>query len=208
MSDYSLSNAIKTAWSLLLTKISFPGARLVRRPIYIRGKHGMKYGKGFTTGVGCRIDAASGKVSLTIGQNARLGDYVHINADACVSIGDNLLTASKVFISDANHGVYKGEDQDSPDSNPTERRIVTDPVFIGNNVWVGENVVILPGSKIGDGCVIGANTVVNGGDFPDGCVIAGAPARIVKRYNLETRKWEKETPNKLGKQEGKKHDSN
>ena len=191
MFDYSLSNALKTAWSLLLTKISFPEARLVRRPIYIRGKQGMKYGKGFTTGVGCRIDAAMDKVSLTIGCNARLGDYVHINACTCVIIGDNILTASKVFISDTNHGVFKGENQDPPESNPTERRLVADPVYIGDNVWIGENAVILPGSRIGNGCVIGANTVINGEKFDDNCIIAGVPGRVVKRFNIESKKWEK-----------------
>lgn len=53
MTDYSVSNIIHTVWSLLLTKISFPGARLIRRPIYER-KKGIIYGKGLTTGVGCK----------------------------------------------------------------------------------------------------------------------------------------------------------
>lgn len=191
MIDYSISNIIHTVWSLLLTKLSYPGARLVRRPIYVRGKKGITYGKGLTTGVGCRIDASSSKKTLTIGIDARFGDYVHINADESVKIGDNILTASKVFISDTSHGVYKGDIQDSPETNPSTRRTITNPVEIGNNVWIGENVVILPGSKIGNGCVIGANAVLNGGTYEDNSMIVGAPGRVIKRFNMETKKWEK-----------------
>lgn len=191
MIDYSISNIIHTVWSLLLTKLFYPGARLVRRPIYVRGKKGITYGKGLTTGVGCRIDASSRKKTLIIGNDARFGDYVHINADESVKIGDNILTASKVFISDTSHGVYKGDNQDSPETNPSARRIITNPVEIGNNVWIGENVVILPGSKVGNGCVIGANAVLNGGTYEDNSMIIGTPGKIIKKYNTETHRWER-----------------
>lgn len=191
MSDYSVLNIIENGISLLYTKISFPGARLVRLPVYIRGKKGIRYQKGLTTGHGCRIDAQANKESLVIGKDARIGDYVHINADEKITIGDNVLIASKVFISDASHGIYKGANQSSPYSNPSLRETITSPVTIGNNVWIGENVVILAGSKIGRGCIIGANTLVNGGEFPDNTIIVGNPARIIKKYDEETNKWEK-----------------
>lgn len=190
MSDYSILNIIENGFYVLYTKISFPGARLVRLPIYIRGKKGISYKKGLTTGHGCRIDALSTKKTLSIGENARIGDYVHINADERVTIGDNVLIASKVFISDASHGMYKGKNQSSPYSNPSLRETITAPVVIGDNVWIGENVVILSGSKIGNGCIIGANTLVNGEDFPDNTIIVGSPARIIKKYNEETQEWE------------------
>lgn len=191
MRDYSILNIIGNGISLLYTRIAFPKARLVRLPVYIRGKKGISYRAGLTTGHGCRIDSQASRYSLIIGKNARIGDYVHINADKMITIGDNVLIASKVFISDANHGIYKGDKQSSPYSNPSLRETVTDPVSIGNNVWIGENVVILAGSKIGNGCIIGANTLVNGGEYPDNTIIVGSPARIIKRYNDTTQKWEK-----------------
>lgn len=190
MLDYAVDNLMHTIWSLCLTKLQFPKARLVRRPIYIRGKKGIVYGAGLTTGVGCRFDASSNDNSLIIGANARFGDYVHINANERVTIGYNLLTASKVFISDTSHGVYKGDQQDTPDTNPNLRGITTNPVIIGNNVWIGENAVILPGSTIGNGCVIGANAVVCGGSYPDGTMLVGMPARIIKKFNYNSMKWE------------------
>lgn len=191
MTDYSFFDLLRNSYSFLFTKILFPKARLIRMPIYIRGKKGIHYESGLTTGHGCRLDASIKKVTLYIGKDARIGDYVHINAEEYVKIGDNILIASKVFISDANHGVYNGEMQDEPFSNPSERIVYSSPVVIGDNVWIGENVVILPGSKIGNGCVIGANSVVNGKEYPDNCILAGAPARIIKVYNLSTQKWER-----------------
>ena len=99
--------------------------------------------------------------------------------------------ASKIFISDTNHGVYTGENQTVPDTNPTLREHTYKPVIIGDNVWIGENVVILPGSIIGSGCIIGANAVIAGKSFEDNTIIAGIPARVIKRYNKETNKWDK-----------------
>lgn len=190
MSDYFIINKFEMAISYIFTKIFFPKARLVRRPVYIRGKKGIVYQKGLTTGHGCRFDASNTKETLFIGKDARFGDYVHINANEKVVIGDNILTASKVFISDTSHGCYKGEIQTDPRTNPSMREDWCAPVMIGDNVWIGENVVILPGCEIGNGCIIGANSLLNGGKYPDNCMIVGTPGRIVKKYNCESKKWE------------------
>ena len=191
MSKYSFFNIVENGLSLLYTKIFFPTARLIRRPIYIRGKKGIKYGAGFTTGHGCRIDATDSKVTLEIGEDARIGDYVHINADESVIIGKNVLIASKVFISDTNHGSYKGEIHSDPTVNPSYRELCSLPIFIGDNVWIGENAVVLAGSVIGNGCIIGANAVVNGGNYPDNTIIVGAPAKIIKEYDTIEKVWKK-----------------
>lgn len=191
MSDYFIFNLIETGFSYIFTKIFFPRARLVRRPVYVRGKKGIVYQDGLTTGHGCRIDASNKEKTLFIGKDARFGDYVHINAEEKVVIGNNVLTASKVFISDTNHGCYRGDCQSSPVTNPSLREDYTVPVFIGDNVWIGENVVILPGSKIGNGCIIGANTLINGSLFPDNTMIVGTPGKIIKRFNPQTQKWER-----------------
>ena len=106
-----------------------------------------------TTGRFCRFDLEGTKQTLHIGDNVEMGDMTHIVAHEKVVIGDNVLIASKCFISDTNHGVYKGMKQDSPELPPNSRKLVTNPVRIGNNVWIGENVVILAGADIGDGCI-------------------------------------------------------
>lgn len=181
MVQYSFIDIIRNIKSLLFTKVFYPHARLVRWPIYRFGPKFI-YGIGFTTGRGCRIDIGESKSSLIIGKDARLGDYVHINAERSITIGDNVLMASHVFISDASHGSYSGDNQSSPDSNPSKRDLVIKPVKIGNNVWIGEHVVILQGAEIGDGCIIGANTVISGKTYPDNSIIAGVPGRVIKQF--------------------------
>lgn len=186
--QYSISEFISTSWALLLTKLIYPHARLVRRPIYIRGKKGIQGGKGLTTGHGCRFDLIGKKKTLFIGDNCEIGDNVHIVAHENVTIGNNVLMASKIFISDTNHGNYRGGVCDTPTSAPNSRKLVTYPVSIGNNVWIGENVVILPGSRIGDGCIIGANAVVNG-DIAERSIAVGIPASVVKRFDENRAEW-------------------
>lgn len=189
--DYTLSGMVGNAFSLLLTKVLYPKARLVRRPFYLRGKSGFVYGEGLTTGHACRFGASNIKQTLFIGKQARIGDYVHINAEESVTIGDNVLIASKVFISDTSHGKYSGELQSSPDTNPSERELQSSPVIIGDNVWIGENVVILAGTRVGNGCIVGANSLLSGKTYPDNTIIIGTPGRIYKQYNPETGKWER-----------------
>ena len=53
------------------------------------------------------------------------------------------------------------------------------PVSIGNDVWIGGRVIILPGVNIGDGCIIGAGAVVTK-DIPSYCVAVGVPAKVVR----------------------------
>lgn len=190
---YGLGEIIKNSISLIYTKLFYKGARLIRRPIYVRGKKYFKYGEGFTTGYNCRIemfDTGKGKEKkLVLGKNCKIGDYVHIAVGEEVVIGDNVLIGSKVLISDLNHGNYSGEEiHCNPNTPPDNRPINTKPVSIGDNVWIGDNVCILPGVTIGSGCVIGANSVVNK-NIPNNCLIAGVPVKIIKKWDNNNLIW-------------------
>lgn len=192
---YGLGEIFKNAISFAYTRIFFKDARLIRRPIYIRGKKYLQFNEGFTTGYGCRLEmfdtGLGGVKKLIIGKNCKIGDRVHIAAGEKVTIGDNCLMASNIYISDIHHGDYSGVfEYSSPDIPPDSRPLFTRPVSIGYNVWIGENVCILPGITIGDGCVIGANSVVNK-DTPDNCIVAGSPAKVLKRYNPNSAMWER-----------------
>ena len=186
MATYSFSELVKNAYSLVLTKLFFPSARLVRRPVYIRGRKGMVYGKGFTTGYRCRLELMGEGITLRMGENCKIGDSVHIVASKEVTIGDNCLFASHIFISDTNHGAGNEHPMTPPDSRP----LTAEPVSIGSCVWLGEGVAVLPGAKIGDGCIIGAHAVVKG-EIPAYTIAVGAPAKPVKKYNFETNTWER-----------------
>ncbi|MOA56318.1 putative acetyltransferase [compost metagenome] len=64
------------------------------------------------------------------------------------------------------------------------------PTRIGENCFLGIGVRIQAGTILGKGCVVGANSVVRG-EFPDHCVIVGAPARVIKRYDPASGQWQR-----------------
>lgn len=194
--QYSLSETISTAYALICTKLFYKGARLIRRPFYCRGKSRLQFAEGFTTGHHCRFDLLGDEddssKKLFIGKNCKLGDNVHIVANEKVIIGDNCLMASKIFISDTSHGDYSNNSNDSyPDVPPDQRTFYMKPVVIGNNVWIGENACILLGVTVGNGCIIGANSIVNR-NVPENCIVAGVPAKVIKRWNPELKRWTKD----------------
>lgn len=193
-SNYSFSERVTLFFSLIYTKIFWPKARLIRKFSRIRGKKGISYGRGFTTGYAARI-CVGGDLhtkKLIIGENVVVGDYIQIEANSSVTIGKNVLIASRVFISDTSHGNYSESANGPFDLTvpPNERDLFYKPVVIGDNVWVGENVCILPGVEIGNNCVIGAGSIVTK-SFPNGCIIAGNPAKVIKTWNENKKRWEK-----------------
>lgn len=121
--------------------------------------------------------------SLKLGRGVRIQQNCHITFGERISIGAGTSLAANVTVTDIDHPY---EDLDIPVENQPLR---TCPVEIGEGGMVYNNAVILPGTRIGNHCVVGANSVVKG-EFPDNCIIAGIPARIVKRYNPECGKWE------------------
>lgn len=193
MKKYSFFQIIYLSVCKILTIFIFRNARIIRFPIDIRGKKYIRIGKGFTTGVGCRIEAypQNEETTLFFGENFQMNDYVHITAIEKVQIGDNVLLASKIYISDCSHGSYAGDENDShPDTHPNTRPLFSKPVVIEDNVWLGEFVSVLPGVTIGKGTVVGANSVVSK-SLPSYVIAVGIPAKPIKKFNFETNKWEK-----------------
>ena len=191
---YGFWGVLKLAINIMRTRLFFSNARIIRFPIEIRGKKHIDFGLNLTTGVGCRIEAypvMRYKKVIVFGKNVQLNDYVHITAMNMVYIGNNVLMASKIYISDCTHGSYKGNEDDSlPISIPIEREYSISQVIIEDNVWIGEGVSILPGVTIGKGSIIGANSLINR-SIPDGCMVVGNPGRIVKKFNETTKRWER-----------------
>jgi acetyltransferase-like isoleucine patch superfamily enzyme len=189
---YSLKYKIYLTVCWLRTKLICRNARIIRFPIDIRGKRFIDFGLHLTTGIGCRLEAFSedGKKTMYFGNDIQINDYVHICAMKKVVIGNNVLMAGRIYISDNSHGFYRGNNSTSPDIPPVQRKYYIAPVCIEDNVWIGEGVVIMPGVTIGRGSVIGANAVVTK-NFPSFVIAVGEPAKPVKQYNFETKKWEK-----------------
>ncbi len=126
---------------------------------------------------------------IQIGRGFSASDRIHITSINHIEIGDNCLFGSGVFVSDHNHGAYRGDEQSTPSEFPIQRRLVSHgPVIIGSNVWLGDNVVVMGPVRIGNGVVVGANSVITR-DLPDRVIAVGIPARIIKKYDEELGKW-------------------
>lgn len=120
--------------------------------------------------------------SITIGCDCKIGEYNQISACNKITIGDGLLTGRYVYVGDNSHG---GLSQDDALVPPAQRKLVTKgEIVIGNNVWIGDKVTILANVHIGDNVIIGANSVVTK-DVPSNCIVAGVPAKEIKKINDE-----------------------
>lgn len=196
ISRYGVKGTIELLISLIYTKLFHSKSRIIRLPFDIRNKKYIDLGERLTTGVGCRLEAfpLGSKITLHIGKDVQINDYVHITAMEEVRIGNNVLLASKIYISDCSHGSYAGNEDDSnPEVPPAQRKLIAKSVIIEDNVWLGEFVSVLPGVTIGRGTIVGANSVVTK-SLPPFVIAVGTPAIPIKRFNVETKKWEKTNP--------------
>ena len=148
----------------------------------ISGRKCISIGDNFSVGKSFRLAAIPAdreqkfSPELIIGDNVRIEDFCHIGCTEKVVIGNGVLIASKVLITDHYHGVISRKDLNQI---PSERLLCSKPVIIGNNVWIGDTVSIMPGVVLGDNVIVGANSVVTH-SFPKNVVIAGCPARIIR----------------------------
>ena len=129
----------------------------------------------------CIREVFAGKIegcspSIVIGDNSIIGHYCHIGAANDIRIGKDALIGRYVLIIDHNHG---GADLESLHIPPIKRELTSKgPIEIGDNVWIGDKATILSGVKIGDGAVIGANSVVTK-DVPAYSIVGGIPAKVL-----------------------------
>lgn len=193
LGSYGFWGMLNLVKNIIITRMFYRSSRIIRSPFRIRGRQFINLGKGLTTGVDCRFDAfpKHNTPCLFLGNNVQVNDSVHIAAIESVTIGDRVLIASKVFISDHNHGFY-GQDNihTSPLIPPAQRDLSSCPITIGDDVWLGEFVAILPGVSIGKGTIIGAMSVVSK-SIPEYCIAVGSPARVIKQYDFDQEEWVK-----------------
>ncbi|RYE42816.1 MAG: acyltransferase [Hyphomicrobiales bacterium] len=129
-------------------------------------------GRGSKISSRCVIYRAS-RVSL--GEHVSLNDFVHIWGAGGVQIGDHSLVAAHVTLTSQSHdaaALAKGK---------LYRETTDDaPIVVGRNVWICSNATVLPGVTIGDGSIVAAGAVVTK-DVPPGVLVAGVPARLVRK---------------------------
>ena len=187
---YGAVGFVRLLLDVLHTKIFCSRARLVRLPVYIRSKAKYHWGENMTVGVGLRVDLVDAGAELKFGKNIQINDYCHIGVLDRISIGDETIIGSKVLITDHSHGsIFSPCEESAPWVPPIARPLEAAAVDVGGYCWIGEGVNILPGSKIGDGCIVAAGSVVSG-SFPSSVMIKGNPARVFAIYNRSLKAWE------------------
>jgi lipopolysaccharide O-acetyltransferase len=181
---------------LLARRLRTSGLRLGRQPV-LGGLAHIRLGANFSAGNSLWLEAVTTFAGydyqplIVIGDNCGVSDQVHIACSNQVTIGSGLLSGSRVIITDHGHGTYSGTavPHTSPSIPPIQRRVSSHAtVTIGSNVWLGDGVAVLAGSDIGDGSIIGANSVVSG-RIPPYCIAVGTPARPIRRWDAAIEQW-------------------
>jgi len=167
-------------------------ARLEKRafiecPFILTGQKSISLGEGVKIWPFARIEVFTGSKlapALIIGEYTTIQPFVHIGVADKVTIGKHCLIASNVYISDHDHNTSL------PRSDPLYKNdyLQTAPVTIGPNVWIGEKANILKGVSIGESSIIGAGSTVTK-DIPSYCIAAGSPAKIIKVWDADLKKW-------------------
>ncbi|MFM0308397.1 acyltransferase [Paraburkholderia sp. RL17-383-BIF-A] len=193
-----LCNLACLAWYRIKTRLWYAhvfqsvGAKTtIFRPLLLVNVHYASVGERVLIRPGARIELvvteSAAPPRLTIGSRVNIEQNVHIVCGSSIEIGDGVTITGNVAIVDVEHPY-----EDVNDRTRIGERIRTrgNYVSIGQDAFIGFNAVILPNVKIGRHAVVGAHSVVTR-DVPDYCVVAGNPAQIMKRYNFETKCWER-----------------
>jgi len=155
----------------------------------IHNPHRIYLGDGVTAQPGLILEAFTEfaddtfEPCITLGNGVTFGHHCHIGCINAVTIENDVLIASHVFISDHSHGNINSLNLALP---PIRRKLYSKgPVHIRARVWIGEGACILSGVTIGENAIIGAHAVVTQ-NVPANTVVAGSPARIIKQLTKES----------------------
>ena len=158
---------------------------LIYKPKFIYGTKNIFLGNDsyFLYGARIQVFKKNGKnPKLIIGNGTTFEQFAHVTCGESIEIGDHAMILANVCITDIDHVV-------NPENGPYGfQEHQTKPVKIGNNVFVGMGSFIFPGTVLGDNVVVGANSVVRG-SFPADVMIAGSPAKVIKRFDREKKEW-------------------
>lgn len=148
-----------------------PASTQLDGPVRIHGNRRIRFGDHCRIGSNVELQTEE-KGTITLGREVRLNRGTTICSYCEVTIGDYSLVGEFVSIRDANHGI-------EPDALIRRQPHTSEPIHIGRDVWVGRGACLLPGIEIGDGAVIGANSVVTR-SIPAGAIAVGTPAKVLR----------------------------
>lgn len=155
----------------LACKGNIPVSTQLDGPVHLIGTGRLTLGEYCRLGRGVQFET-DGDGEIVIGDHVRINTGSVIVACSKVSIGSDSLIGEYVTIRDSDHGMNAGSPMRLQPHNPL-------PIRIGRDVWIGRGSCVLRKVSIGDGAVIGANSVVTN-DVDADCIAVGTPARVIK----------------------------
>ena len=162
---------------------------IIYKPFKVTGKKHIYIGNSVFFDQGLRMEAITHKGAYKYCPRIYINDFMHAEQHCqifcanSVKIGKHVVISSDVFITDVEH------EYNSIQSGILEQKLKIGSTKIGDYAFLGVGVKIIKGVTIGKHAVIGANSVVTK-DIPAYCVAVGIPARVIKKYNPSTQKWE------------------
>jgi acetyltransferase-like isoleucine patch superfamily enzyme len=183
-------NIVKYFWAIraVMYKVSFKKIgrfSYIGKPVYLQGTKNVDIGNKVRIYPGVRIETHGDDGKIIIADNVSIGQNFHITSSGSVlSIGKDTTISGNVFITNIDH------DYKQIGVHVLKQDFITKQTRIGENCFIGYGAAIQAGTILGKQCIVGANSVVRG-EFPDYCVIVGAPARIVKKFNTDSGEWQK-----------------
>ena len=154
----------------------------IGKPIYIKNFKKIFIGKQVRIFPNSRIECIGEDAKIIIHDNVSIGPNLHLTARSTLEISKNCTISSNVLITDNQHTYLE------IGIHIMNQKSIIKKTFIGENCFIGTGAVIDAGTILGKQCIVGANAVVSG-LYPDYCVIVGAPGRIVKKYDTNTKEW-------------------
>ncbi|MDE6284810.1 MAG: acyltransferase, partial [Bacilli bacterium] len=169
--EYAVIRAL--FYKLKFRKLGFPSK--IGKPLKVMKARNVYCGKRVRIMSGFRIECHN-KGTIRIGDDVSIGQNLHLVSGGDLTIGSHVTLSGNVFVSNLVHSYEK------INVSALKQPHIIKPVTIGDYCFIGYGACILPGTELGKNVIVGANSVVSG-KFPDYVVVAGVPAKIIKKYN-------------------------
>ncbi|MEG0408091.1 MAG: DapH/DapD/GlmU-related protein [Bacilli bacterium] len=168
-------------YSVLYKNIKLPS--YIGKPMYLNNFENCFIGKNCRIYPGSRIELVNKNSFFEIGDNVSIGQNFHaVSYNSKLSIGNNVTISGNVFITNCDHTF------DILEMHVLNQPLSSKKTKIGDYCFIGYGSVIMAGTELGVNCVIGTNSTVKG-KYPNNCMLAGSPAKIIKKYNEDLKKW-------------------
>lgn len=188
-------NRAYIVWALLKTNLWYRVAfgrigrgSIIQTPILLNNTHCVEIGDNVSIQQGARFDIITNRFGYSFQPKVLIGDSCSFEQNFHLACAQEIVIGRKVAVTE-NVGIFDiWHPYEAIDKPIVDQPLRTAPVRIGDETLIGMGAVIQPGVTIGKHCVIGANSVVTH-NIPDYSVAVGAPARVIRQYDMFRKEW-------------------